>query len=180
MPQTILSVLALVIFTLFAVSQQRRLMYSQQSMVRNSVAVIANGIAVQTADEAAAQAFDEKTAAGASVNSADSLTVKASFGRGADATPLNDLDDWSSVDTAGDTLASRYRMVGTDSLRFVRKAEVKYVYENPLNSGNFQDSPGQARTKHKRITVTVYSDQVAFADTVTFSRVVSCGIPCDF
>ena len=149
-------------------------------MVRNTVAVIANGIAVQTADEAAAQAFDEKTAAGATVTSADSLTVKADFGRGADATPLNDLDDWSSIDTVGDTLAARYRVVATDSLRFIRKAEVRYVYENPVNSGNFEDSPSQARTKHKRITVQVYSDQVSFADTVSFSRVVSCGIPCDF
>ena len=180
MPQTLISVLALVVFTLFAVSQQRRLVLADRSMVRNMVAVMANGVATQTLDEAAAQPFDENTRGGM-LTSPNDLTSKAEFSTDSsvDGEP-DDVDDWSTFDLSPDsTLASEVRVVRSGdevhTLTFTRKARVDYVVED--GSGGWIVN-NATPTKYKQILVTVYADGIAWADTVRISQVVSCGINC--
>lgn len=178
MPQTSLTILALMLFAFFAVSQQKRVVRTEQAMVRNAVAVMANGVATQTLDNAAAAPFDEATRSG-TVTSRNGLTAKRDFG---DAETLEDVDDWSTVDVHPDSaLATEVRTLrngGTrHTLTFTRKAAVDYVKEQPGGGWTVDNTQP---TKYKQITVTVVADGIAVADTIRLSRVVSCGIRCQW
>jgi hypothetical protein len=99
MPQTTLTILALMLFAFFAVSQQKRVVRTEQAMIRSTVSVMANGVATQTLDNAAAAPFDEATRSGRVTSRAD-LTAKLDFG---DAETLEDMDDWSTADVHADS-----------------------------------------------------------------------------
>ena len=177
MPQTILAVVAITIFSLFAISQQRRLIYAEQAMIRQTVGFIANGVATATLDEIAARPFDDATESGP-ITSASQLTLKSNFGVNGTVNP--DIDDYSTYDVHPDsTLPVATRTVNTTSeehtLTFQRKVEVFYAQE----SGGKWDTTS-TRTKYKLIEVTVYSDQVDFADTVKVRQVVACRSNCQF
>lgn len=182
MQQTMLTILALFIFSLFAVSQHRRLANAERSMIRNTIAVMTNGVAVQTLDEAATFDFDNATTAG-TVFSASDLTAKADFGAAGET--LNDLDDWSKVDLHPDsTLSDVSRLVreggNYHTLNFVRTAEVDYVEEVTVGGKKTWQENNLVPTKYKRITVTVYAQGIAFADTVRISQVIACGKYCQW
>ena len=175
MPQTTLTILALMLFAFFAISQQKRVVQTEQAMIRSAMAVMANGVATQTLDNAAAAPFDEATR-NESVTSPSALTAKRDFGN---METLEDIDDWSTADVHSDsTLDAEVRTIrnaGTSgTITFVRKAEVNYVDKQAGGTWVVSASP----TKYKQITVTVYVEGIAVADTVRLSRVVSCGVRC--
>lgn len=169
-----LSVAALVLFSLFSISQQRRLVFAEQTMIRNTVASMANGVAVQILDEAASNAFDEKTKGGARVTSSSDLTPKDEFGT--DGGSFLDLDDYSIADD--DRTLHKTRDVDGAPLVFEWSAEVNYV---KIVGGNWTvPADPSERTKYKQIEVTVYPQDISIADTVRVKQVVSCGQSCQF
>lgn len=177
MPQTILSIAAVILFSLFAVSQQQRLVYTEQAMIRNTIGTITNGVAQATIDEIAASPFDVATKTDP-VDDADDLTPKANFGL--DGKP-DDVDDWSKIDlNPPQAIASATRDLvvedTTYTLTFTRIVEVNYVSKNV--SGEWEESANP--TAYKRIELTVYSDQIDVADTVRIKHVVACGSRCRF
>ena len=177
MSQTMFAIVALMIFSLFAVSQQQRLFTAERVMIRNTVGRMANAIAVETLEEAAAKHFDQNTA-DVTLTNASQLTLKSNFGRNQDINN-DDLDDWSSADVHPDsTLEDRSRFVRGAEVVFTRKAEVRYVERDGF--GGWRDSPSQNRTKFKEMSVEVYAEGISLADTVRISQVVACGTACNW
>ena len=165
MPQTMLSILALMLATMFAVQQQRHTAYTQLSMIRGEISTQSTGVAVDRLEEIGSMAFDEATVGGNSVASAALLTSGAPFS--ADS-PGNDIDDFNGV--AVDT----FRIAGMDTLRFRVQSRVRYA--NPNDVGQEVGGP----TKVKKATVRVYSLDIVAPDTITLSQSYSCGRRCNW
>ncbi len=170
MPQTMLAILAMMIFSLFAVNQQERVYIAQKAMIRQAVTVMLNSAAVERLEEISAKGYDQATVDDETISSSAELSSSTSgFGPGTDHTAEDDLDDFH---TATDTL---YRAVGTDSLGFVVVSEVAYASEaNPAEL-----AAAGTKTKYKLVTVTARSLTMPELE-VTISRSCSCGSACQW
>ncbi len=171
MPQTMLAVLAMMMFSLFAVQQQEKVYLSQSTMIRQAVSAMLNGAAVERLEEIGSKGYDQAIVDNETVTNSTQLAAPDSeFGPGNDHTPEDDVDDFH---TAVDTL---YRAIGADSLGFVVSSEVVYASEsNPEEA-----APSGVRTKYKRVTVTARSLLDFDIADVEVSRSVSCGSACQW
>jgi hypothetical protein len=170
MPQTMLAVLAMMIFSLFAVQQQEKVFFAQNAMIRQAVSAMLNGAAVERLEEIGSKGYDQAIVDNETLTGSGQLSSSTyDFGPGNDHTPEDDIDDF---DTAVDTL---YRAIGTDSLGFVVESTV--VYADELNPETAAASG--SRTKYKLVTVTARSLLAGLPD-VTVSRSVSCGSACQW
>jgi len=170
MPQSMLAVLALILFSLFAVQQQQRVYVTQNNMIRQAISGMLNGVAVERLEEIAATAYDQKVSDNETLTSASGLSSTAAFGPGNDAIAEDDVDDFH---TATDTL---YRAIGTDSLGFVVYSEIQYASEgNPEQPA----TTGQ-RTKYKLVVVTARSLTLPDLSEVRVKQSVSCGSACQW
>jgi hypothetical protein len=163
MSQTMLSILALVLATMFAVQQQRHTAHTKLSMIRGEIGTQTTGVAVDRLEEIGAMAFDEATVGDITLDSPDSLTSGSPFGLDA---PGNDIDDFDAV-----TLDT-FRVAGNDTLRFRVVSRVRYANEADVA----QEVGGP--TKVKKATVKVYNLNVAAPDTITLSQSYACGSRC--
>lgn len=167
MPQTLLALVAMMMASLFALNQQRGIMQTRLTMVRNEVATAATGVAVDRLEEVRTMAFDEATKGEDKIFSTSELTSKPTFTD--DAPPIDDVDDFDA------SYVKRYRVWASDTLWYGVNTSVVYATEaqpdQPVADPN-------ERTKFKKATVKVYSLNVANVDTITISQSFSCGSKC--
>lgn len=167
MPQTLLALAAMMMATLFALNQQRGIMQTRMTMMRNEVATAATGVAVDRLEEIRVMAFDEATRENA-ITSPLSLTHPTGF---TSDDPADDIDDFDG------TVVDRFRVWMADTLWYRVETNVVYALESnpdtPVSNVN-------TRTKFKKATVRVYSTTVANTDTITISQSFACGSRCDW
>ncbi len=170
MPQTMLAILAMMLFSLFAVEQQHKVYLAQQTMIRQTVVVMLNGASVERLEEIGSKGYDQTVVDNETLSSSAELSsLDTEFGPGNDHTAEDDLDDFH---IAVDTL---YRAVGADSLGFVVGSEVVYASEfDPEQPA----APG-TKTKFKLVTVTARSLTLPDLE-VQISRSFSCGSACQW
>ncbi len=170
MPQTMLAILAMMLFSLFAVQQQEKVYLAQKIMIRQTVTKMLNGAIVERLEEIGSTGYDQATVDSETISSLAELSSSNSeFGPGNDHTPEDDCDDFHM---AVDTL---YRTVGTDSLGFVVESEVAYASElDPEQPA----APG-TKTKYKLVTVTARVLTMPELE-VNISRSFSCGSACQW
>ncbi len=166
MTQSMFVILALMVLSLYVYHQRRTTIQMQETMVQSAVEVIGNGIAVERLSRIRSMSFDQATK-GIFIDVPAKLTVPAYFGPNQDMAN-DDVDDFDGV------LQDIYRVVGTDSLGFRVASSVTYASET---------DPSQAvtgPTKYKKVTVKVYSLDLADADTVRISQTLSCKSACNW
>lgn len=167
MPQTLLALAAMMMATLFALNQQRGIIQTRMSMMRNEVATAATGVAVDRLEEVRAMSFDEATKGEDKIFSPAALTSKPTFTD--DAPPIDDIDDFDG------SYVERFRVWKSDTLWYGVATAVAYAQESapdvPLAD------PSQ-RSKFKKATVTVNSLNVDKMDAITLSQSFSCGSKC--
>jgi hypothetical protein len=168
MGQTQLALLALVVASMFALSEFRSLHGVQQAMIRNEMSLTATGVAVDVLEEIGSMAFDEATSEQGKVTSPLGLTAATLFGPGFDQ-PNNDVDDWHNTNII------RNRVVGADTLRFGVSTTVRYAQESDPTR---PVSDASTRTRFKMATVRVHSLLLAAPDTIVLSRTYACGARC--
>ncbi|MEX0822342.1 MAG: hypothetical protein WD021_09375 [Rhodothermales bacterium] len=167
MPQTLLALAAMMMATLFALNQQRGVMQTQMSMIRNEIETAGTGVAVDRLEEVRAMAFDEATKGGDKIFASSELTSKPTFTD--DAPPIDDIDDFDA------SYVERFRVWQSDTLWYGVETSVGYADEAAPDM--LIADPNQ-RTKFKKATVTVYSLSVEFVDTIRISQSFSCGSKC--
>ena len=165
MSQTMLSILALMLATMFAVQQQRHTAFTKLSMIRGEISTQTTGVAVDRLEEIGAMSFDEATVGDVTLDTPDSLTAGSPFGLDA---PGNDIDDFDGV------VLDTFRVAGPDTLRFRVLSRVRYASE-----ANVEQEVG-GPTKVKKASVRVYNLDVAAPDTITLSQSYSCGSRCNW
>ena len=171
MPQTMLAVLAMMMFSLFAVQQQEKVYLAQNTMIRQAVSAMLNGAAVERLEEIGSKGYDQAIVDNETLTSASQLAnPDTQFGPGNDHTPEDDIDDFH---TAVDTL---YRAIGADSLGFIVESSV--VYASELNPS--EAAPSGVRTKYKLVTVTARSLLQYDIPDAQVTRSVSCGSACQW
>jgi hypothetical protein len=170
MPQSMTGILAMIIFTLFAVQQQEKIFLTQNSMVRQAISGMLNGAAVERMDEIGSKAFDQAISDNEILTSTGELSATSVFGPGSDHTAEDDLDDFHA---ATDTL---YRGIGADSLAFVVYSEVTYAQE----SNPELDAVSGTRTKYKKVVVTARSLTMPELPEIEVQRSFSCGSACQW
>lgn len=167
MPQTLLALVAMMTAALFALNQQRGIMQTRMSMVRNEVASAGTGVAVDRLEEIRTMAYDEATKGGDDVSSASELTSKATFTD--DAPPIDDVDDFDG------SYVRRYRIWSADTLWFGVRTSIEYAEETSPDTPVADPS---TRTKFKKATVTVFSLDVEYVDTMSIAQSFACGSRC--
>lgn len=167
MPQTLLALAAMMIATLFALNQQRGIMQTRMSVLRNEVQTAATGVAVDRLEEVRAMAFDEATKGEGKIFTSAGLTSKPTFTD--DAPPIDDMDDFDG------SYVERFRVWQQDTLWYGVETDVRYAEETAPETPIAD--PNQ-RTKFKKATVRVYSLNVERIDTITISQSFSCGSKC--
>ncbi|MCH8961450.1 MAG: hypothetical protein IH820_09045 [Bacteroidetes bacterium] len=170
MPQTMLAILAMMMFSLFAVQQQKKVYVAQHTMIRQAVTTMLNGASVERLEEIGSNGYDQAVVDNEILSSSAELSSPdPDFGPGNDHTAEDDLDDFHM---AVDTL---YRAVGADSLGFVVESEVEYASElDP----ELPAAPG-TKTKYKLVTVTARCLTLPDLE-IHISRSFSCGSACQW
>lgn len=167
MPQTLLALAAMMMATLFALNQQRGMMQTRMSMMRNEVETAATGVAVDRLEEVRAMSFDEATKGEDKVFSSSALTSKPTFTD--DAPPIDDIDDFD------ESYVERFRVWKSDTLWYGVETAIAYALESAPDTPI--TDPAQ-RSKFKKATVKVYSLNVEHTDTISLSQSFSCGSKC--
>ena len=171
MPQTMLAILAMMMFSLFAVQQQEKIYFAQNTMIRQAVSAMLNGAAVERLEEIGSKGYDQAIVDNEIlITSSQLASPSTEFGPGFDHTPEDDIDDFH---TAVDTL---YREIGADSLGFIVESTVEYASEADPS----QPAPSGVRTKYKLVTVTARSVLQYEIPDAQVSRSVSCGSACQW
>lgn len=168
MLQTMMTIMALMIFSLFAVQQQRNTYFKQQKMINHALETMLTGTAVQRLGEIGAKGFDQYIVDEAMADTPGNLASVSAFGPGKDHTAEDDLDDFHM---ATDTLSRR---VGTGSLDVVIYTEVFYAQENNPTAISTSSTP----TKFKIVTLTAHIPSVDTVPEVRLSQSFSCGGAC--
>jgi len=159
----------MMVATLFAFQQQRNIMQTRLQMVRSEVATAATGVAVDRLEEIGAVAFDDATKSEDKVFSPAGLTSMPTFTD--DAPPVDDIDDFNG------SFVQRFRVYAGDTLWYGVETTVRYASEAQPDIVVLDP---MLRTKFKKATVKVYSQNVARVDTISLSQSFSCGSMCDW
>ena len=176
MGQTFLALVAIFIFSLFALNQHRSEAGTAQSAVTGELELAATEIARSELIDATMLSFDEALVGSTAFTAdANTLTPTAAFGAGGDAgetaatrpDDVDDLDGTSFVVTVerDDRTDRRVEFAVTYTIRYV-------VEDDPGNA-----SPGGARTLAKEVSVTVEERVAGSVDRnpvrATLSQVVT-------
>lgn len=138
MPQTLLSIFALALASLFAFNAQQRGASTTRNLLQSEVEVIMTGVAESTFDQLADVPFDANGAA----TQAAALSAPASFGNRTWATAV-DLDDYHNATT---TVS---RPVGGAAVDIRVTARVEYV----VKLGTAYVATPTTRQLFKRVTL---------------------------
>ncbi|NNE47559.1 MAG: hypothetical protein HKN37_12970 [Rhodothermales bacterium] len=178
MPQTMLAVLSMVVTTLFAFNQHRNVLSSRLNMVREDMAIRSTGVAVDVLEEIGSMSFDEATRDKVISSSSELTAVQRldihNLTGGLENTQetslesggVNDLDDFN-----GATI-ERSREVNGTNIGFRAESVVSYV--DPTDNTTEVDYP----TKLKKVTIKVYSLNIARPDTIYLTQLHACGSRC--
>lgn len=170
MPQSMLIIMAMIVFSFLMLTQQRTSSQAQFTAVKNTVGILANGVATERLELVSARGFDQGTVDHNALFHANDLSSVQQFGPSQDKAG-DDVDDFDGTSV---TIA---RGFGADTLRFQAETTVYYVQGSNPHAGVKSSVP----TKHKKIDVTVYSLGMGVVkDTVRLSRVMSCKSSCQW
>ncbi len=178
MPQTMLAVLSMVVTTLFAFNQHRNVLNTRLNMVREDMAIRSTGVAVDVLEEIGSMSFDEATRDKV-ISSSTELTSferksfylmeqEGSSQTSQESGGSNDIDDFNGA------MMERTRTLNEKSLGFRAQSIVSYV--DPVDKTTEVDYP----TKLKKVTIKVFSMNLARPDTIYLSQLYSCGSRCDW
>jgi hypothetical protein len=166
-----LAVLSMVVTTLFAFNQHRNVLSTRLNMVREDMAIRSTGVAVDVLEEIGSMSFDEATR-DKIVSSSSELTSLYGTIEGEtnsiESGGTNDIDDFN-----GATL-DRYRELKGQNIGFRAEASVSYV--DPSDNSTAVTYP----TKLKKVTIKVYSTNIARPDTIYLSQLYACGSRCSW
>lgn len=178
MPQSLLALLALALASLIGFNQQRLTQKAYKNTIRDEVHLAASGTAQHVMELIAARSYDEVSTpdkiyqAGAVPYGAALFSRLDQFGGGADCdlmqpslTPgCDDLDDLDGIRDA----PAYARLSDGRRLDFSVDVDVTYV-DDPGSQ-----TPSISPTLHKRVDLTLRSDQLALSgESIEISRVVS-------
>ena len=169
MSQTIYAIIALVLLSLFVFQQRRSTIRMQHTMVNNAVAVVAHGVAVERLSKIRSMSYDQATASDTYIDSASELTPPEEFG------PSQDVENDDADDFHGAAIDVG-RVVGGHTLNFRVESTVQYADEDAPDTPRTDNT----RTRYKKISVRVYSLDVAEADTIEIAQTVSCKNACNW
>ncbi len=169
MLQSLFAIVAMSILSLFVFQQQQSAIYVQRTMIKGAVAVMSNGVAVERLSEIQTMNYDQATRDYGVIDAPTRLSLRSDFGPSRD-TPNDDIDDFDAA------VKDIYRVIGTDTLTFRVESEVTYADESDPSS----ESKSSLPTKYKKVTVKVYSLDLAEADTVEISQSFSCKEACQW
>jgi hypothetical protein len=162
MGQTLLVVVAILVFSIFALNQHRARASAEHTAMGSEIELAATDLARTRLVEATALAFDEAVIGlvGFQVDPSI-LTPARAFGPGRDpgedgTTPADDVDDLAGTSTGVTTL--RDGLTGRE-MRFTVAYAVRYVRADAPGSG----VPLAQRTLAKEVSVTVTEDVAAGA-----------------
>lgn len=179
MPQTMLAVLSMVVTTLFAFNQHRNVLNTRLNMVKEDMAIRSTGVAVDVLEEIGSMSFDESTRDNSVDNSSDLTDVhetsfqqlaqyEQSVQENMESGGANDIDDFNGA------IMQRTRTLNEKTLGFRAEAIVRYV--DPIDSSTEVNYP----TKLKKVTIKVFSQNIARPDTIYLSQIFSCGSRCNW
>ncbi len=179
MPQTMLAVLSMVVTTLFAFNQHRNVLNTRLNMVKEDMAIRSTGVAVDVLEEIGSMSFDEATRDGAVTSSGGLTSVyqttfehmsqyEESTQENMESGGANDIDDFNGA------IMERTRTLNEKTLGFRAEAIVSYV--DPIDSSTEVNYP----TKLKKVTIKVFSKNIARPDTIYLSQIFSCGSRCSW
>ena len=169
MLQSLFAIVAMSILSLFMFQEQQSAVYVQRTMIKGAVAVMGNGVAVERLSEIRTMNYDQATRDYGVIDSPVLLSQSSDFGSSRD-TPNDDIDDFDGV------VKDIYRLIGTDTLTFRVESEVTYAEESDPSSEAKSSFP----TRYKKVTVKLYSLDLADADTVRISQSFSCKAACQW
>lgn len=140
MPQTTLAILAIMLTTFLALSQQRTVLRGYESMVDDEMETMGSGIALQVMEYVGTKAFDEETKDG-DVSSTSDLSGSGSFGPGEGSgtrcdvvPPISESGSYSSCDDLDDYHDMEWEEVPfplrDDTVRFEVSVRVFYMNED--------------------------------------------------
>lgn len=152
--QTLITIGALAIALLLALSSQESVVHMEERQVQAEIETMAGQAALNVLAHIAAQPFDDATAAG-TVSSVDDLTTAAAFPTGLAFADADDVDDFHRMAT--------HTYTGFDGVAFDVDAEVRYVGEDL--------QPSATPTYQKEVTVRVGHERLA--RDVEVSRIIS-------
>ncbi len=78
MPQTMLAILAMMLFSMFAVEQQQKVYLAQQTMIRQTVSIMLNGAAVERLEEIGSKGYDQTVVDNETLSSSAELSSRDS------------------------------------------------------------------------------------------------------
>ena len=78
MPQTMLAILAMMLFSMFAVEQQQKVFFAQQTMIRQTVSVMLNGASVERLEEIGSKGYDQTVVDSETLSSSAELSSRDS------------------------------------------------------------------------------------------------------
>lgn len=159
----------MMVASLFAYNQHRSALTMRLEMINQDMELRATNVAVDLMEEIGSMAFDDATKDGP-ITSASDLTFRDYQDDGEGTTEAGGTDD---IDDYDGVALERTRTRDGYSLRFSAEADVEYVTDAGYSTGG---SP----SKLKKVTLFVVSEDIAFADTVRFSQIFSCGARCDW
>ena len=173
MPQTMLAILSMVVTTLFAFNQHRSVLSTRLNMVREDMAIRSTGVAVDILEEIGSMPFDEATRDKV-INTSSELTQLERLdihGRNtefsiADSSNARDIDDFNG------RFLDRARTLKGKNIGFRAESVVSYI--NPTDNTTEVSYP----TKLKKVTIKVYSTDIARPDTIFLSQLYACGSRC--
>ncbi len=177
MPQTLLALLAMIVTTLLAFSQQRNAIANYEHMVENEIEMAASGALMHVLELIGSRSFDERTtpeglhAAGTLPASPTAFEIPALFGGHAPdkcnlekpfLTPAcDDIDDVHGAD-----VVVPIRLANGNQIDFDVQVEVSYVSDVELSTVSL------VPTYHKMAVVTATSDLLPHR-TIELRRVFS-------
>lgn len=170
-----LAVLSMVVTTLFAFNQHRNVLSTRLNMVREDMAIRSTGVAVDLLEEIGSMSFDEATrdkviASSAELTSIQRLSIHDVLQNveqtSVESGGANDIDDFNGA------VVDRHRELKGNDIGF--RAESVVTYVDPIDNTTEVDYP----TKLKKVTIKVYSTNIARPDTIYLSQLYACGSRC--
>lgn len=167
MPQTMIAILSMMVASLFAYNQHRSALSMRLEMINQDMELRSTNVAVDLMEEIGSMAFDDATKDGP-ITTVSDLTFRTNGEQSdSEAGGADDIDDYD-----GATIERTREREGY-TLRFTADAEVDYVTDSGYSTAG-------TPSKLKKVTLSVVSQDISFADTVRISQIFSCGARCDW
>lgn len=169
MPQTLLAIMAMVLTSFAGFNQHRSILSSRLDMVNQEVELQSTAVAVNLLEEIGSLAYDEATKNGeiTSSNLLTAISLDSNEQQALESAQPDDIDDFNNRER------QIVRMRKNKELRFRGRSKVRYMDSN----ASYESA---SQTKFKRVTIVVKSLDFPAADSISISKIVSCGSRCNW